>query len=98
MVPLPIAPGKRAAGATDLAGFDGWEYFLTLYLGPTEDMDMSIVPDGKKTDRQILGEAIAEGRKPDPEVVKRVRERSASLRKKFDKELSVELIRSARDE
>jgi hypothetical protein len=65
---------------------------------PTEDIHMSIVPDGKKSDRQILGEALAAGRKPDPEVVKRVRERSASLRKKFDKELSVELIRSARDE
>lgn len=58
---------------------------------------MSIVPDGKKSDRQILGEALAAGRRPAPEVVNRVRERSASLRKKFDTELSVELIRSARD-
>jgi len=59
---------------------------------------MSIVPDRKKTDLELLSEAVAEGRKADPEVVKRVRERSAKLRRKFDTELSVELIRSARSE
>ncbi|MGC3967033.1 MAG: hypothetical protein QM775_06570 [Pirellulales bacterium] len=59
---------------------------------------MSIAPDGKKTDRQILTEAAAEGRKADPEVVKRVRERSAAVRRKLDKELSVELVRSVRTE
>ena len=59
---------------------------------------MSIVPDRKKTDLELLSEAVAEGRKADPEVVKRVRERSASLRRKHSKELSVELLRSARDE
>jgi hypothetical protein len=59
---------------------------------------MSIMPDRKKTDLQILSEAVAEGRKADPEVVKRVRERSASLRRKFEEEISVELLRSSRDE
>jgi hypothetical protein len=59
---------------------------------------MSIVPDRPKTDLEILCEAAAEGKKPDPEVVKRVRERSATLRRKFDKELSVELLRAAREE
>ena len=64
----------------------------------SEDGDMSLMPDRKKTDLQILSEAVAEGRKADPEVVKRVRRRSASLRRKFEKEISVELLRSSRDE
>jgi hypothetical protein len=59
---------------------------------------MSTMPDRPKSDLEILCEAAAEGKKADPEVVKRVRERSSPLRRKFDKELSVELVRSAREE
>jgi len=59
---------------------------------------MSIVPDPEKTDLDLVLEAVAEGKKMDPELVKRVRERSAALRQKFDREISVELLRSVRDE
>jgi hypothetical protein len=59
---------------------------------------MSIVPDREKSDLEILCEASAEGKKPDPEVVKRVRERSAALRRKFETEISVEMVRASRDE
>lgn len=59
---------------------------------------MSIVPDREKTDLELVLEAAAQGKKMDPELVKRVRERSASLRRKFDKEISLELLRAARDE
>ena len=59
---------------------------------------MSIVPDRDKTDLQALCDAAAEGKNPDPKLVERVRERSASLRRKLDQELSVELLRAARDE
>jgi len=72
---------------------------LTPYsVGNSESKVMSIVPDPEKTDLELVLEAAAEGKKMDPELVKRVRERSAALRQKFDKEISVELLRSVRDE
>lgn len=54
--------------------------------------------DHEKTDLQRLCDAAAAGEKPDPELVKRVRVRSASHRRKFDHEISLELLREARDE
>ena len=59
---------------------------------------MSIVPDRRKTDLEVICEANSQGKKVDPEVVKRVRERSEAVRRKYDHELSVELVRSAREE
>jgi 20S proteasome alpha/beta subunit len=55
-------------------------------------------PERDKTDMQRLCDAAAAGEKPDRELVKRVRERSALHRRKFDYELSLELLREARDE
>jgi hypothetical protein len=54
-------------------------------------------PDRDKTDLQWLFDAAAAGVRPDPELVKRVRERSAAHRRKFDYELSLTLLREARD-
>lgn len=55
-----------------------------------------------QADREAVFQAITEGRKVDPDVVKRIRDRSLKLRqqvgKKFDGELSVQLIREIRDE
>jgi hypothetical protein len=62
-------------------------------MGTTADMD---------ADRREVLLALAEGRKVDPEVAKRVRAWSEQLRdrpdRQFDTELSVELIRSVRSE
>ncbi len=59
---------------------------------------MSTVPDRKKSDLQALLDAAAEGKKPDPDLVKRVREQAAAHRPKFDHEVSLELLRAVRDE
>jgi hypothetical protein len=55
----------------------------------------------EQADREELLRAIVEKRKPDPEVVKRVRQRSEELRAKMPTlpaGTCVELIRSGRDE
>ena len=52
----------------------------------------------EKADLEAILSAINAGRKIDPEVAKRVRQRSEELRKNFDREISVELIRSLREE
>lgn len=59
---------------------------------------MSTASDPHKADIEAVCKAVTEGKKLDPEIAKRVRERSEALRRKFDYELSVELVRSARDE
>ena len=59
---------------------------------------MSIVPDRDKADLEAICKAVAEGTKVDPEIERRVRDRSQELRQKLDHELSVELVRSTRDE
>jgi len=59
---------------------------------------MSTASGRDKTDLEAICKAIADGKKVDPEIARRVRERSESLRRKFDYELSVDLVRSARDE
>ncbi|MCE9606113.1 MAG: hypothetical protein K8U03_14550 [Planctomycetia bacterium] len=59
---------------------------------------MSTVPDRDKPDLKAVFDAVAEGKKPDPELVKRIRERSAARRRKFDYEISLELLRAAREE
>jgi hypothetical protein len=51
-----------------------------------------------RADLEAVCRALAEKRPVDPHVAKRVRERSAELRREFDSELSVELIRSIRKE
>jgi hypothetical protein len=50
------------------------------------------------SDLEAICSALAEGRKIDPEIAKRVQSRSQELRKKFGSEVSVELVRSVREE
>ena len=59
---------------------------------------MSTAADQSKIDLAAVCQAIAQGKQLDPAIVKRVQDRSSALRRKFDRELSVELIRSVRDE
>ena len=59
---------------------------------------MSIAPDRDKSDLEAICKAAAEGKKVDPEIARRVRDRSLELRQKLDREISVELVRSVRDE
>jgi hypothetical protein len=59
---------------------------------------MSTASDRNKTDLEAICRAVAAGKKVDPELAQRVRERSKSLRRKLDHELSVELVRSSRNE
>jgi hypothetical protein len=59
---------------------------------------MSTVPERDKTDLELVLEAAAEGKEMDPELVKRVREKSAAHRRKFDYEISLELLRAVREE
>ncbi|HEY5314934.1 MAG TPA: hypothetical protein VIK18_20545 [Pirellulales bacterium] len=54
--------------------------------------------DEVKADLEAICAALAQGQRVDAEVVERARQRSAELRRRFDNELSVELIRSIRDE
>lgn len=61
---------------------------------------MSIAPD-ITADRKELLQAAIEGRRPDPEVSRRVQERAAKAREEMKKRgfinIAVELIREARD-
>ena len=50
------------------------------------------------TDLEMICQAIAEGRKVDPEIAKRVRERSDQLRTATRENLSLDLLREAREE
>jgi hypothetical protein len=59
---------------------------------------MSTASDREKSDLELICKAIAEGKKVDPEIAKRVRLRSDAVRRKVDHELSVELVRDSRDE
>lgn len=58
---------------------------------------MSIAPE-TSADLRAIFEAVAQKKPIDPEVAKRVREKSEAVRRKFDEELSVTLLRSAREE
>jgi hypothetical protein len=51
-----------------------------------------------KTDLEAVFIAVAEKRRVDPEVARRIREKSAASRKKFDREVSLETLRSSRDD
>lgn len=59
---------------------------------------MSIAPDRDKADLEAICQAVAEGKKVDPEITHRVRDRSQELRQKLEHELSVELVRLSREE
>jgi len=50
------------------------------------------------TDLEMICQAIVEGRKVDPEIAKRVRERSEQLRTATRENLSLDLLREAREE
>jgi hypothetical protein len=63
-----------------------------------ENVDMSTAAEPRRTDLEAICKAIAEGKKVDPEIAKRVREKSDSLRRKIDAISSVEMLRSVRDE
>lgn len=51
-----------------------------------------------KTDLEAVLAAIAEKRRVDPEVAKRIQEKSAEARKKFDTEVTLETLRTVRDD
>jgi hypothetical protein len=63
----------------------------------------SQIPADVLADMQAVADAAAAGRPPDPEVARRVRERSAriqdELRRRYGvREIAVELVRQGRDE
>jgi hypothetical protein len=51
-----------------------------------------------KTDLEAVFLALAEKRPLDPDIAKRIHERAKAVRRKFDREVSVETLRSIRDE
>ncbi|HEX3654513.1 MAG TPA: hypothetical protein VHV55_01830 [Pirellulales bacterium] len=51
-----------------------------------------------KTDLEAVFQALAEKRPLDPEIAKRIHDRAAEVRLKFDHEVSVEVLRSIRNE
>lgn len=51
-----------------------------------------------KTDLEAVFLALAEKRPLDPEIAKRIHERASAVRRKFDREVSVETLRSIRDD
>lgn len=59
---------------------------------------MSTASERDKTDLEAICQAIAAGKKVDPDLAKRAQDKSHALRRKLDHELSVELIRAVRDE
>jgi hypothetical protein len=51
-----------------------------------------------QSDLELICQAIAEGRKVDPELARRARARSESLRSPTPENLSLELLREVREE
>jgi hypothetical protein len=49
-------------------------------------------------DLKAIFAAVAQKKPVDPDVAKRVREKSEAVRRKFQEELSVKLLRSVREE
>ena len=59
---------------------------------------MSTAAEREPTDLELICKALAEGKKVDPQIAKRVKERSDAIRRKADDNLSIETLRSIRDE
>jgi hypothetical protein len=51
-----------------------------------------------KTDLEAVFLALAEKRPLDPDIAKRIHDRANAARRKFDHEVSVETLRSIRDD
>jgi hypothetical protein len=51
-----------------------------------------------KTDLEAVLAAVAEKRPVDPDVAKRIQEKSAATQKRFDTEVTLETLRSVRDD
>jgi hypothetical protein len=62
-----------------------------------ENRGMSIAPE-TSADVKAVFEAVARKTPIDPEIAKRVREKSEAVRREFPTELSLELLRAAREE
>ena len=54
-------------------------------------------PTESKTDVEVVFAALVEKRRLDAETAKRIHERASELPRKFDREVSVESLRSIRD-
>lgn len=59
---------------------------------------MSTAAEPSRTDLETICKAVAEKKKIDPDLVKRVKERSDAIRRGASDNLSVETLRSIRDE
>lgn len=59
---------------------------------------MSTAAQREPTDLEAICRAVAEGKKIDPAVVRRVQEKSDALRRKIDGPSSVDVLRSIREE
>ncbi len=59
---------------------------------------MSTAAEREPTDLEMICKALATGKKIDPVIAKRVKERSDAIRRKADDNLSVETLRAIREE
>jgi hypothetical protein len=59
---------------------------------------MSTAAEPSRSDLEAICKAVAAGRKVDPDIAKRVREKSDAIRKSASDNLSVETLRSIREE
>lgn len=59
---------------------------------------MSTAAEPHRSDLETICRAVAEGKKIDPEIVKRVKEKSDAIRRKIDGPSSAEILRSIREE
>ena len=60
--------------------------------------DMSTAAEPHRSDLETICRAVADGKKIDPAIVKRVQEKSDGIRRKIDGPSSVEILRSLREE
>jgi hypothetical protein len=64
----------------------------------SENESMSTAAQPHRSDLETICRAVAEGKKIDPEIVKRVKEKSDAIRRTIEGPSSVDILRSIREE